>query len=38
MKNRKNHNIFIELEEEDKNDKNWHFMDEKENIYGPYSS
>lgn len=39
MKNRKDHNLFLELEEdEDVNEKNWHFMDEKENIYGPYSS
>lgn len=40
MKNRKDHNIFIDLEEEDSDlkDKVWHYMDEKENIFGPFST
>ena len=40
MKNRKAHNIFIDLEEKDADvdEKVWHYMDEKENIYGPFST
>ncbi len=38
MKNRKKHNMFIDLEDEDINTKSWHYMDENDNIYGPYSS
>lgn len=40
IKNRKCHNLFLELEDEDENydDKLWHYMDGKENIYGPFST
>lgn len=41
LQNRKSHNIFIELEndEEDSFDeKKWHYMDENERIFGPCSS
>jgi hypothetical protein len=38
IKNRKKHNIFLDLEEEDIKEKKWHYKDEKDNIFGPYSS
>jgi len=38
IKNRKKHNVFLDLEEEDIKEKKWHYKDEKDNIYGPYSS
>ena len=38
VKNRKNHNIFLDLEEDDPKEKKWYYKDEKENIFGPYSS
>ena len=36
--NRKKHDIFLDLETEDVKEKKWHYMDEKGNIYGLYSS
>ena len=36
--NRKKHDIFLALETEDSKEKKWHYMDEKGNIYGLYSS
>lgn len=38
VKNRKNHNIFLDLEEDDPKEKKWYYKDEKENIFGPYST
>lgn len=38
VKNRKNHNIFIDLEKEDILAKNWHYKDEQGRIFGPYSA
>jgi hypothetical protein len=38
VKNRKNHNIFLDLEDDDPKEKKWYYKDEKENIFGPYSS
>lgn len=38
IKNRKKHNVFLDLEDEDIKEKKWHYKDEKDNIYGPYSS
>ena len=38
VSNRKKHNIFLELEDEDPNLKKWHYLDEKEIIRGPFSS
>ena len=31
-------NILSQHHQSSLNEKNWHFMDDKENIYGPYSS
>lgn len=36
--NRNKHNIFLELETDDPTLKKWHYMDEKGNIYGPFST
>ena len=36
--NRKKHNIFLDLDEEDVNEKKWHYMDGNDNIFGPYST
>ena len=38
LTNRKNHNIFLDLEDDDENEKKWHYIDENENIFGPLSS
>ena len=38
MNNRKNHAIFLELEDEDIDDKKWHYVDDDDNLYGPFSS
>lgn len=38
MTNRKKHNIFLDLETEDPDEKKWHYMDDKDNIYGPMST
>jgi hypothetical protein len=36
--NRKKHDVFLTLEEEDKDAKKWHYIDDKEIIRGPFSS
>ena len=36
--NRKKHNLFLELEEEDVNLKKWYYLDETQTIHGPFSS
>jgi|GEM_PF-6624602 len=38
IKNRKEHDLFLDLETEDEKEKKWHYMDDRKNIYGPYSS
>merc|ERR1712137_925138 len=38
MNNRKKYFIFLELEDEDPEDKQWHYVDDDENLYGPFSS
>ena len=38
MNNRKNHAIFLELEDEDIDEKKWHYVDDDDNLYGPFSS
>lgn len=38
LSNRKNHNIFLELEDDDVDEKKWHYLDESDNLYGAFSS
>lgn len=40
VKNRKSHNLFLDLAEnqEDFDIKMWHYMDAKDNIFGPFST
>lgn len=40
IKNRKAHNIFLDLAEKGENidEKQWHYMDDKDNIFGPFST
>ena len=36
--NRRKHNLFLELEEGDANQKKWYYLDESQVIHGPFSS
>ena len=36
--NRKKHNLFLQLEEEDLNSKKWYFLDEEQMIHGPFNT
>ena len=36
--NRKKHDIFLTLEQEDPDDRKWHYLDEREIIRGPFSA
>ena len=38
IKNRKDHDLFLELEKEDIKEKQWYYKDERKNIFGPYSA
>lgn len=38
MNNRKNHAVFLDLEDEDIHEKKWHYVDDDGNMYGPFSS